>query len=103
MNMTSRPRPRRPGRGRKGRYMQVISHERLALLAREKGFGPVRLAAYARHENHSYMSRLLAGKPGARSVTPRTAQLVSEALGVPVELLFEERDVKSHDSSGRAA
>lgn len=91
------------GRSKKGRHMHVISHERLALLAREKGFGPVRLAAYARHENHSYMSRLLRGEPGARSVTLRTAQLVSEALGVPVELLFQEREVKSVDSSGQAA
>lgn len=94
---------RRSRRSKKGRYMHVISHERLALLAREKGFGPVRLAAYARHENHSYMSRLLAGKSGAKSVTPRTAALISEALGVPVELLFEAKEVKSLDSTGHAA
>lgn len=104
MNQTGRPRAARPSRSRKGRYMHVISHERLALLAREKGFGAVRLAAYARHKNHSYMSRLLRGKAGAKSVTPRTAQLIAEALGVPRELLFEARDVKSHDSTtGHAA
>lgn len=95
--------PRHSRRAKKGQYMHVISHERLALLAREKGFGPVRLARYAGHENHSYMSRMLAGKPGAKSVTPRTAALIAEALGVPVELLFEARQVKSLDSTSHAA
>lgn len=83
--------------------MHVISSERLALLAREKGFGPVRLARFADHKNHSYMSRMLAGDSKARSVTDKTARLIADALGVPVGLLFEERGVKSVDSTRKSA
>jgi transcriptional regulator with XRE-family HTH domain len=104
MNTPSRPGARRPRKLKKGHYMHVISHKRLALLAKEKGYGPVRLARHAGHENHSYMSRMLKGDPRARSVTLRTATRVADALGVPVELLFEERAVKSADSTeGTAA
>ncbi|MGZ6836796.1 MAG: hypothetical protein ACXVGE_13150 [Blastococcus sp.] len=81
--------------------MQVISANVLASLAESKGFGPVRLARYAGHQNHSHVSRLMAGK--ARTVTPRTAELIAEALGVPVPLLFAEKVVKSADSTRRVA
>ena len=81
--------------------MQVISADVLASLAKSKGFGPVRLARYAQHKNHSHISRLMAGE--ARTATPRTAQLIAEALDVPVSLLFVERGVKSADSTRKAA
>ncbi|MGZ6838721.1 MAG: helix-turn-helix domain-containing protein [Blastococcus sp.] len=81
--------------------MQVISADVLASLAKSKGFGPVRLARYAGHENHSHVSRLMAGK--ARTATPRTAELIAEALGVPVSLLFVEKKVKSTDSTHKVA
>lgn len=89
-------RRRRPGRGR---YVELISAERLALLMKEKGFGPMRLARYCGHSSHSYISRMMRGLPGARTVTERTADLIAEALGVPREILFEAKEVKSLDST----
>ena len=86
--------------------MHVKDYKVLAALAKSKEFGPVRLAKYAEHENHSYMSRLMAGKPGTGSVTAKTARLIAEALDVPVDLLFREDNVKSVDltrTRGRAA
>lgn len=79
--------------------MRLISAERLALLMREKGFGPSRLARYCGHSSHSYVSRMMRGLPGTRTVTERTAALIAEALGVPVELLFDPLEVKSLDST----
>ena len=92
-------RPSRRQRHRKGRYVELISAERLALLMREKGFGPSRLARYCGHHSHSYISRMMRGLPGAKTVTPRTADLIAEALGVPTELLFVLKEVKSADST----
>lgn len=83
--------------------MRLISAERLALLMREKGFGPSRLARYCEHSSHSYISRMMRGLPGTRTVTERTATLIAEALGVPRELLFVAAEVKSLDSTGVAA
>jgi transcriptional regulator with XRE-family HTH domain len=79
--------------------MRLISAERLALLMREKGFGPSRLARYCGHSSHSYVSRMMRGLPGTRTVTERTASLIAEALDVPVELLFDALEVKSADST----
>ncbi len=86
-------------RSMKGRYVEIISAERLALLMREKGIGPVRLARYCEHTSHSYISRMAAGRPGARTVTVKTAERISELLGVPVGLLFVVKEVKSADST----
>ena len=91
-------------RRRKVRYMRLISAERLALLMREKGFGPSRLARYCGHSSHSYISRMMRGLPGTRTVTKQTAGLIAEALQVPIELLFEIVEVQSLDSTtGRVA
>jgi len=79
--------------------MRLISAERLALLMREKGFGPSRLARYCGHSSHSYISRMMRGLPGTRTVTERTATLIAEALGVPTEILFAAVEVKSLDST----
>lgn len=79
--------------------MRLISADRLALLMREKGFGPSRLAKYCGHGSHSYISRMMRGLPGTRTVTDITARRIAEALGVPVELLFEASEVKSVDST----
>jgi transcriptional regulator with XRE-family HTH domain len=98
--------PRRRSRRRrhkKGRYVELISAERLALLMREKGFGPSRLARYCGHSSHSYISRMMRGLPGAKTVTERTAELIAEALGVPVGLLFEVKEVKSSDPTRMAS
>jgi hypothetical protein len=75
----------------------------LQLLAEQKGFGPTRLARYAGHSSHGFMSRMLRGDVKARWVTPTTAARVSEALGVPQDLLFEAPEVKSLDSTVTAA
>ena len=83
--------------------MRLISADRLALLMREKGFGPSRLARYCGHSSHSYVSRMMRGLPGTRTVTARTATLIAEALGVPVSLLFEAAEVKSLDSTSASA
>jgi transcriptional regulator with XRE-family HTH domain len=97
------PSPRtRSRRTTKGSYMHIISAEVLASIAKSKGFGPSRLARYAGHKNHSYMSRLMRGVPGARSVKHETARLIAEALDVPVHVLFVEKAVKSLDSTRKA-
>jgi transcriptional regulator with XRE-family HTH domain len=83
--------------------MRLKNAELLALLMREKGFGPSRLARYCGHSSHSYISRMMRGVPGSRTVTERTAALISEALGVPKELLFDAKEVKSVDSTEAAA
>lgn len=88
---------------KKGRYVELISAERLALLMREKGVGPVRMARYCEHTSHSYISRMAAGRPGARTVTAKTAERIAELLGVPIELLFATKEVKSTDSTRGAA
>lgn len=83
--------------------MRLISAERLALLMREKGFGPSRLARYCGHSSHSYISRMMRGLPGTRTVTERTADLIAEALGVPRDLLFAPSVVESVDSTAKVA
>jgi transcriptional regulator with XRE-family HTH domain len=88
---------------RRTRDMRLISAERLALLMREKNFGPSRMARYCEHKSHSYISRMLRGLPGTRTVTEKTARLIAEALGVPVGVLFEDPVVKSVDSTQSAA
>lgn len=88
---------------RKARDVQLISADRLALLMREKGFGPARMARYCGHNSHSYISRMMRGLPGTRAVTEQTANRIAEALGVPVELLFQHPVVKSTDSTRVAA
>ena len=79
--------------------MELISAERLALLMREKGFGPMRMARYCGHQSHSYISRMMRGLPGTKTVTAQTADRISEALGVPRDLLFAVKEVKSVDST----
>jgi len=83
--------------------MRLKSAEMLALLMKEKGFGPSRLARYCGHSSHSYISRMMRGLPGTRTVTERTADLIAEALGVPRDLLFAPAEVKSVDSTCLAA
>ena len=83
--------------------MELISAERLALLMREKGFGPARMARYCGHNSHSYISRMARGLPGTRTVTEQTADRIAEALDVPRELLFAVKEVKSVDSTAAVA
>lgn len=87
----------------KRRSLKVKDYELLAKIANAKGFGPVRLAAYCRHDSHSYMSRVLRGDPKARYVSVETARYIAEAFEVPIDLLFEERQVQSADLTRRAA
>lgn len=87
----------------RSRYMELKSPEMLTLLMRDKGFGPSRLARYCGHSSHSYISRMARGIPGAKTVTERTAALIAEALGVPVEVLFVRREVQSPDSTHRVS
>lgn len=82
--------------------MELISHETLDALMKQAGFGPSRLARYCGHESHSYISRMRRGLPGAKTVTDRTADLIAEALGVPVSVLFVRKKVKSVDSTRTA-
>jgi transcriptional regulator with XRE-family HTH domain len=83
--------------------VELKSAPMLALLMQERGFGSARLARYCGHKSHSYISRMMRGLPGAKTVTPRTAELIAEALGVPVDLLFEVKRVKSPDSAAAVA
>jgi transcriptional regulator with XRE-family HTH domain len=71
--------------------------------AKQKGFGPARLARYCGHSSHSYISRMMRGLPGTRTVTEHTARRIAEALDVPVDLLFDGVEVKSPDSTQSAA
>ncbi len=82
--------------------MRLISAERLALLMREKNFGPSRMSRYCGHSSHSYISRMVRGLPGTRTVTEQTANRIAEALCVPVSLLFEVPSVQSLDLTGPA-
>jgi hypothetical protein len=68
--------------------LRLISHERLALLMREKKMGPTRLARYCDLASHAHIVRLSKGQK--QWVLPSTARLIAEALQVPVELLFEQ-------------
>lgn len=83
--------------------MQLIDAEMLRLLMERKGFGPRRMARYCGHDSHSYISRMMRGLPNAKTCSPQTAQRIAEALGVPVELLFEAKRVKPVDSTRGAA
>lgn len=77
--------------------MRLRSAEVLSALMKDKGFGPSRMARYCGHSSHSYISRMVRGLPGTRTVTEKTARLISEALDVPVSVLFEDPGVKSPD------
>lgn len=83
--------------------MRLKSADLLAVLMRDKNFGPSRMARYCGHSSHSYISRMMRGLPGTRTVTIRTAERIAEALGVPVSVLFDDMEVKSLDSTRGAA
>lgn len=72
----------------RGTWMRLISAERLrAFVGSEpdKKMSQRRLARYA-GKHPSFINHLTSGR--RRSCEPRTAELIAEALGVPLELLF---------------
>jgi hypothetical protein len=77
-------------------YAELGSHETLAARMKEKGYGVRRLARYADHRSHSYLSRMKNGDPLAKTTTVRTATLIEEALDCR-GLLFTLRTVKQSD------
>lgn len=79
--------------------MRLKSAEMLRLLMEQKGFGPRRMARYCGHASHSYISRMMRGLAGTRTVDAVTAKRIAEALQVPIDILFAERDVKSTDTT----
>lgn len=72
----------------KGTWMRLISRERLAAFVgpeSHKKMSQRRLARYA-GKHPSFINHLTSGR--RTSCEPRTAELIAEALGVPLELLF---------------
>lgn len=87
----------------KGTEVDLISPQRIQLAMDEadkgEGVGVLELARAAGYSSHSYMSRLVRGVPGARSVLPDKADAIAKRLGVPTEWLFQPRRVKSADTT----
>jgi DNA-binding Xre family transcriptional regulator len=72
----------------KGTYMQLVSAERLRSFVGpepDKKMSQRRLARYA-GTNPSFINHLTSGR--RKSCKPRTAELISEALEVPLDVLF---------------
>lgn len=75
----------------KGTWMRLISRERLAAFIGDPRKDPTkkmsgrRLARYA-GKHPSFIDHLTSGR--RKSCAPRTAELIAEALGVPLEILF---------------
>jgi hypothetical protein len=80
-------------------YAELGNAETLAARMLEKDIGVRRLARYADHRSHSYLSRMKNGDPTARTTTPRTAALIEEALDCR-GLLFTLHSVKSPSRTG---
>lgn len=78
-------------------YAELDSAPALAARMAEKGIGVRRLARYADHRSHAFVSKLVNGT--ARTATPRTATLIEEALDCR-GLLFTLRSVKSPNRTG---
>ena len=73
----------------KGTWMKLTSKERLRSFVGpepEKKMSGRRLARYA-GKHPSFIDHLLAGR--RRSCEPRTAEMIAEALAVPLDILFE--------------
>lgn len=72
----------------KGTYMQLVSPDRLRAFVGpepDKKMSGRRLARYI-DKHPSFIDHLLHGR--TKSCKPRTAELISEALGVPLDILF---------------
>lgn len=96
---------RRTRRTRLGRdrYVELISLDTLLALAAQRDVGPTELARYCDHRSHSFISRMMRGLPGTRTVSEHTANRIAERLGVPRSVLFADKKVKSLDSTSVAA
>lgn len=68
--------------------MKLRSPETLRALMRQDDFSLARLARYA-DCSKSFISHLLSGRRS--SCTPELAERITEALHVPVEVLFEPK------------
>jgi hypothetical protein len=79
--------------------VELKSLEVLSALAKDKKVGPTELARYCDHSSHSYISRLMRGLPGTKTVSEKTADRIAERLGVPRSVRFADREVKSADST----
>ena len=81
-------------RWKRGTWMQLKSRELLRAFVGDPRTDPSkkmsgrRLARYA-DVHPSFIDHLLTGR--RRSCTPKTAELIAEALGVPVTVLFDPR------------
>lgn len=72
----------------KGTYMQLISGDRLRSFVGpepEKKMSGRRLARYI-DKHPSFIDHLLTGR--SKSCKPRTAEMIAEALEVPLDILF---------------
>lgn len=79
---------RRPRRWPKGTWMQLVSAERLrSFVGDEPGckMSQRRLARYI-DKHPSFINHLTSGR--RKSCEPRTAELIAEALDVPLDVLF---------------
>lgn len=70
----------------KGTWMRLTSPKALRGYMEDKGFTQERLARYAGLNHRSFIGHLLTGE--RKTCRPRTAELIAEALGVPLEALF---------------
>lgn len=75
----------RPRRFPKGTWMRLTSPDTLRALMAQRGYSLARLARYA-DCSKGFISHLLAGRK--TTCTPALAQLIAEALDVPLEILF---------------
>lgn len=81
--------------------MQLVSTERLRSFVGpepEKKMSQRKLARYA-GTNPSFINHLTAGR--RKSCTPRTAELIAEALEVPLDVLFVPEVASTTTSFGK--
>ena len=76
--------------------MKLRSPETLRALMRQDDFSLARLARYA-DCSKSFISHLLSGRRS--SCTPELAERITEALHVPVEVLFEPKTSPSEGTT----
>lgn len=86
----------------KGTWMRLVSAERLRSFIGEepeKKMSQRRLARYA-GKHPSFINHLTSGR--RRSCEPRTAELIAEALEVPLEILFVPERTTASSASGKS-
>lgn len=71
--------------------MELIDRKRLAKLMAIQGVSNRELARAAGWKAHSYMNRMVAGDPQAKTVKPESAARIAQYLGVGIDDLFIAR------------